>query len=60
LVPLKDGKALAQAILRLLDNPKESQRIAEKGRAFVERQFSVDRMVESTFAVYDELMTSSC
>ena len=32
LVPLKDGKALAQAILRLLDNPKESQRIAEKGR----------------------------
>ncbi len=55
LVPVSDPKALADAIVRLLTDPTLRERY---GRASVERayqQFSADRMVDETAAVYTDL-----
>ena len=56
LVPVSDPKALADAIVRLLTDPTLRERY---GRASVERayqQFSADRMVDETAAVYTDLV----
>ena len=56
LVPVSDPKALADAIVRLLTDPTLRERY---GRASVERayqQFSADRRVDETAAVYTDLV----
>ncbi|MEY2450279.1 MAG: hypothetical protein QOH79_3755 [Acidimicrobiaceae bacterium] len=55
IVPNGDVHALADAIIRLLDDPPFAKAIAEAGRAAV-RQFSISRVASSTAAVVDELV----
>ena len=50
LVPPEDPEALAAAINRVLDNPG---RLGERGYARARREFSVEKMVDRTLAVYD-------
>ena len=45
--------AMAEAIVALLEDPARRQQLGEAGRRRVEADFSVDRMVERTLAVYD-------
>ncbi len=55
LVPPRDAGALAAAIRRLLDDPDAAARMAAEAKSRVRDQFSVERMVERTLALYAEL-----
>jgi glycosyltransferase involved in cell wall biosynthesis len=52
LVPVRDPPALADAVLRLLENPDEAQRLAVEARRRVYARFSVDRLVARIRALY--------
>ena len=53
---LKD--ALAQAILRVLENPTRAKAMARAGRKRVEAQFSMAQKVQRTEALYRRLLTA--
>lgn len=55
LVPPKDARDLAGAIIRLLLDPALAQKFAAAGLARVREKFSVERMVQETLAVYEAL-----
>lgn len=55
LVPVRDAAALAAAIRRILRDPTERVRMGERGRALVQEEFSVARVVQETLAVYAEI-----
>jgi len=55
LVPKEDPVALADGIGRLLDDPALAQRLAAKGREFVEQEFSLNQTVDETLAHYDRV-----
>jgi glycosyltransferase involved in cell wall biosynthesis len=57
LVPPKDSKGLAEAIIRVLRNPEEAARLGERGRKLVSREFNVETMVRKTAAVYAEVLS---
>jgi hypothetical protein len=50
-------EAVAAAMRRLLDDPALRARLAARSRARVEKEFSVDRMVNQTLEVYRKLLT---
>lgn len=52
LVPPRDHRMLASAILEMLRDGAQRARMAEAGFARVQSRFSVDRMVEATLRVY--------
>jgi len=52
LVPPRDARALADAIIRALRDPSLRQRFGTAGLARVKARFTVERMVEQTAAVY--------
>jgi glycosyltransferase involved in cell wall biosynthesis len=52
LVPVRDDKALAQAIVRLLKDQALRERMGQQALVRVRKLFSADRMVEETLAVY--------
>jgi L-malate glycosyltransferase len=56
LVPIKDPHHLAEAIATLLKDPQLRQRFGQAGLARVRAEFSVDRMVAQTIAVYERLV----
>jgi glycosyltransferase involved in cell wall biosynthesis len=56
LVPPRDPNALAQAVLTLLAEPQRARRMGRAGQALVEREFSVDTMVDGNLAVYRALL----
>lgn len=55
LVPPRDARALAEAIIRLLGDEPLRRAFGAAGRERVERLFSADRMVAGTLAVYERL-----
>lgn len=59
LVPPRNPRALADAILGLMRDPERRQQLAAAGHARVQRAFSADRMVEATLGVYEELVGRS-
>jgi glycosyltransferase involved in cell wall biosynthesis len=57
LVPPDDPVALARALELALDMPDDARaRLALRARRWVERRFTVERMAESTMALYHELL----
>lgn len=56
LVPVGDADALADAVNQLLQAKDLRTRLGRAGREIVEREFSVDQMVEGNLAVYRELL----
>jgi glycosyltransferase involved in cell wall biosynthesis len=52
LVPVRDESALAAAIGRVISDPALRERLAVAGRARVETEFSVQRLVERTIEAY--------
>jgi glycosyltransferase involved in cell wall biosynthesis len=59
LAPPRDGRALAGAILQMLNDAPGRQRVAQAGFARVRERFSVDRMVAQTLDVYASLAGTS-
>ncbi|HVM09940.1 MAG TPA: glycosyltransferase family 4 protein [Acidimicrobiales bacterium] len=56
LVPPADAGALAQAIVELLDDPEERERLAVGGRERVFEKLTWKRCAEGTAAVYDKVL----
>jgi glycosyltransferase involved in cell wall biosynthesis len=56
LVPVGDGKATADAIRRLLQDPVLRQRLAARSRAIAVSEFSVEHFVEASLAAYDRVL----
>jgi glycosyltransferase involved in cell wall biosynthesis len=58
LVPPHDDAALAAAIVRLLRDERLRTSLGEAGRARVEAEFSAERMVAKTVAVYERFLAA--
>ncbi len=56
LVPPRNPEALAQAILRVLENPTRARAMARAGRKRVEAQFSLAQKIQRTEALYQRLL----
>ncbi|MBF0122319.1 MAG: glycosyltransferase family 4 protein [Candidatus Omnitrophica bacterium] len=56
LVPSRDSKALADAIIRLLGDPAKMLVLGQRARQVVAERFSSDRMVERTIEVYQKVL----
>ncbi len=56
LVPPRDAGAVAEAIMGLLGNPALRRRMGEAGRRRVEREFTVERMVDRTEELYQSVL----
>jgi len=55
LVPVRDAAALAEAILRLLNDPELRARMGREGRRIVEQEFSLEIVIRRTLALYDRI-----
>lgn len=51
-----DAGELAAALRRLIEDPELRRRLGAQGRARIEREFSVEQMVEGNLAVYREIL----
>lgn len=56
LVPPGDPEALAEAIVRVLDDPSLAARLGEAGREVVEKHHGLEGMVRAFEAVYEKLL----
>jgi glycosyltransferase involved in cell wall biosynthesis len=59
LVPPNDPAALADAIVRILDDPELGRALAERARPRVLERYARQRMVERTLALYDSIRYST-
>jgi len=55
LVPTGDAEALADALIRLLRDPDLRQRMGQAGQERVRAEFTIDRVVSQTLAVYESV-----
>ncbi len=58
LVDSDDAEALADAIVRLLDDAELAASLAQAGHELVSKRFSIDAMVSQTEAFYERLLAS--
>ena len=58
LVPPQRSPELAEAILRVLTNEEEAARYSAAGPVTIEREYTVDRMVDGNIEVYRKLVKS--
>lgn len=56
LVPICDARAVADALKKLIDSPELRQKMGERGRTLVEKQFSLNKVNDETIALYKELV----
>ena len=59
LVPISDAEALAKAICELLSDPAQRQRLSANAQRVVRERFSLERMVEETERVYEQVLGRS-
>ncbi len=58
LVPVRDSRALAEALRLLIENAPLRATMGSKGRDLVVREFSVERVVRETLGVYRDLLAN--
>jgi lipopolysaccharide heptosyltransferase II len=58
LVPPADSKSMAEAIMRIFQDPQFSRELAENAYAKVKEKYSVELMVENTLDVYREVLSN--
>lgn len=56
LVPTHNSLAVAEAIDKLMENRDLRKKMGEKGREIVVREFSTEKVVSATVAIYKELL----
>jgi glycosyltransferase involved in cell wall biosynthesis len=57
LVPVKNEKKLADAIQWLIEHPKKRILMGRKGRELAEKEFSIEKIVQSHLEIYQQLIT---
>jgi len=57
-VPPRDPVALAGAIERLLSDPELREEMGQRAKERVEKEFSHERMIDSTLALYEEVLST--
>ncbi len=55
LVPPRNPRALSKAIISLLTDKRKRERFSQRGKEWVKENFSVEKMVEGTIEVYNQL-----
>ena len=58
LVPVRDGRALAEALQLLIENADLRASMGLRGREIAVEEFSVERVVNETLGVYQELLAA--
>jgi L-malate glycosyltransferase len=58
LVPPSNPPVMAAAISRLLAAPTQARQLARNARKTIEDRFSLDRMVQATESLYDQLLST--
>ena len=58
IVPVCNSKALAEAILRLLNDPELRVRLGREGRRIVMEEFSLEVVIHKTLYLYDQMLRS--
>lgn len=58
LVPGRDAAALADALQNLIENPDRRLEMGRRGREIAVREFSVEKVVAETLALYKELLST--
>jgi glycosyltransferase involved in cell wall biosynthesis len=58
LVPVRNTRALAEALRLLIENPSLRASMGLKGRDIVVQEFSIERVVSETLGVYRELLAA--
>jgi glycosyltransferase involved in cell wall biosynthesis len=58
LVPVRDARALANAIEQLIASPIERRQLGTNGRRLVQEKFSIDRIVHETLSLYETAAAS--
>lgn len=56
LVPVKNAKALADAIQALVEAPDRREKMGAAGRKLAERAFAIEKIVEQHLKIYSELL----
>jgi glycosyltransferase involved in cell wall biosynthesis len=56
LVPAENADALAAALLQLLRDPGQADRLGTNGREYVRQNFSFEKLVERIDDLYAELL----
>ena len=60
LVPPSDAKALAQAMVSLMDNPDQTKALGKAGYDRVQKHFTWEKAAEKTATVYREVIRDYC
>ena len=55
-VPPRNPKAIAEAILELARNPEQRKRFGDAARKRVEKEFSIDKCVKAHADLYEETL----
>jgi phosphatidylinositol alpha-1,6-mannosyltransferase len=55
LVPLRDPRAIAEAVLELASQPEAARAMGARARAFAERHFSIDRLDRALTRLLDRI-----
>jgi glycosyltransferase involved in cell wall biosynthesis len=56
LVPPNDMSSLSDALLKLIQDERLGQQFGTAGRERVEQKFTVERMVQGTIEVYEDML----
>jgi glycosyltransferase involved in cell wall biosynthesis len=59
LVPVDDPEALACRIVEIARNRELAQRMGKRSRTIIETRFTIDSMIASVAALYDEILARS-
>jgi glycosyltransferase involved in cell wall biosynthesis len=56
LIPPRDPKAISQAVVKLLSDPEGARRMGAEGKRIVEREYSIESMVEGNLRAYEKVL----
>ncbi|MFQ5672954.1 MAG: glycosyltransferase family 4 protein [Nitrospinales bacterium] len=59
LAEIKSAPSLAQAILTLLQHPETGRELAEKAYQYCQKELTIEKMMDKTIAVYEDVLNSN-
>jgi len=58
LIEPKNALSLAEGVLKLIRNPEVANRLVENANSFCLKELTVDKMMDTTIAIYEEIASS--